>query len=303
MYIESCINLIEKQRPKAVCIVDETSLFGRCRIAAAKLKNIPVISTQHGYISNDFFDYLHIKGDISKDLDFHKPFCPTPDKTLVYGPHTKKILVQPGNYPAHSVVVTGQPRYDHIGKTSSNNLNKKKILDKYHIKKKMILWTTEEAPEQEAAVFMAAKRIKNAQLVIRIHPKELNEPSYYYKKAREYGVKIIATKTENTLELINASDAVIVKHSTTGLEAIMLGKPVVVLNLSGRPDLATYAQKGAALGVYNAEDLEKALNKALFDKKTRSGLNKAQKAYSYDHCYKMDGKATKRALKVIESLI
>ncbi|MCX6707907.1 MAG: UDP-N-acetylglucosamine 2-epimerase [Candidatus Woesearchaeota archaeon] len=302
-YIETAIDMLDKEKPRLLLVADETALFGRCLISAAKTKGIPVIAVQHGYITPNSFEYMHAKGEISRDLSIEKPFCPVADRIVVYGPYTKDILVRSGNYPEHSVVVTGQPRYDCLANKKA--FSREKVFDDFGLdkKKKLILWTTQDIPGQIEIVFNAVKNIKNAQLLVKVHPREVAGADLYHKKAKESGMKIWAVKEANALELINACDVMITMHSTTGLEAIMMNKPVVVLNMSGKPDIVPYAQEGAAIGVYKADHLEPAIRNALFDSKKRAALLKESKAYSFRHAYKMDGNATERVLKVIGSMI
>ncbi len=302
-YIETALNMLDRTDPRLVFVVDETAIFGRSVTAAAKIKGIPVVAVQHGYITNDSFEYRHIKGDIADDLNAEKPYCPIAEKTAVYGTFTKDILTMPGNYPKHSIEVTGQPRYDCFA--SKMTFNREKVFNEFGLdrKKKLILWTTQDVPGQDAVVFNAVKNIKNAQLLVKLHPRELAGTEPYYDKAKEIGIEIIAVREANTFELINACDVMITMHSTTGLEAIMMNKPIVVLNISGKPDMVPYVQEGAALGVYKPDQLEGALRDALFDKKAIAKLLKNNQAYSFRHSYKMDGKATERVMKAAESLM
>ncbi|MBD3313502.1 hypothetical protein GF345_03600 [Candidatus Woesearchaeota archaeon] len=300
LYIEGGLEMYDYLAPKLAFVIDETGLYGRSIVTAARIKQIPIIAVQHGYITEDSFEYMHIKGEIGHRIE--KPLCPIADKTVVYGPYTKEILIKQGNYPADKVEVTGQPRYDCL---VGDHLRKRRVFRDIDLdrNKKLILWTTQDVPGQADIVFRAVKGMKDAQLLVKLHPRELGGMKPYYDKAEELGIKIKAVQEGNTLEMIYACDTIITMHSTTGLEAIMMGKPVVVLNTSGRPDMVPYVSEGAALGVYRPEDLEKALRKALFDRKTISRLKKNSRKYAYKHSYKMDGKATQRVMKVAENLM
>jgi hypothetical protein len=84
------------------------------------------------------------------------------------------------------------------------------------------------------------------------------------------------------------------------MEAVALNKPVIVLNLSGEPDIVDYVEQGVALGVYREEDLKPSIEKLLKDD---SELAKNRGAYIEKYLYKIDGKATERVLKLIEEII
>ena len=92
-------------------------------------------------------------------------------------------------------------------------------------------------------------------------------------------------------------------NSTAAIEAIILDKPVIVVNLTGEVDIMPYAQSGAALGVYKEEELVSAINDALNDKNTIRQLKEARKMFESEHAYKVDGKSTERVVELIERII
>ena len=69
----------------------------------------------------------------------------------------------------------------------------------------------------------------------------------------------------DTTEQIFVCDLMITKNSTTALEAIALGKPLIVLNLSGKHDISDYVASGVAQGVYKSSELQRIVEKLLAD--------------------------------------
>jgi CDP-glycerol glycerophosphotransferase (TagB/SpsB family) len=120
-----------------------------------------------------------------------------------------------------------------------------------------------------------------------------------YKKDKSFK-PIIVGKEVNTYELLNACDLAITKWSTTGLEAIALNKPLLILNLGGEPDRVEYVKEGVALGVYNEKDLTPTIEKSLKDD---SELAKNRGKYLEKYLYKIDGKATERVVNLIGEMI
>jgi glycosyltransferase involved in cell wall biosynthesis len=84
------------------------------------------------------------------------------------------------------------------------------------------------------------------------------------------------------------------------MEAVALNKPVIILNLSGEPDVVDYVEQGVALGVYKEGELKPTIEKLLKDD---SELAKNRKKYIEKYLYKIDGKATERVVKLIEEMI
>ena len=145
-----------------------------------------------------------------------------------------------------------------------------------------------------SAVYNAVKSLKNVQLVIKLHPGE-DQKAPLYRKDKSF--KPIMDREEiNTFELLKACELTITRHSTTAMEAVVLNKPVIILNLSGEPDPVEYVKEGVALGVYDEKDLEATIKKLLKDK---SELTKKREKYIEKYLYKVDGKATERVVNVI----
>lgn len=272
------LNFLKTELPDCVFYLSEGGVFGNMLFDTCKLNDIPVVAMQHGFMP-------YSPKLVHKTKDF-----PKPNKICVFGKSHKDFLVKYGKYPSKDIVVTGHYRYDDFGcKHNDYKLNPDK---------KTILWAP-HANRDQNKYFQEIHRIVkklNAQLLIKFHP----EAQVTLKK------KVIQTipkdpdihifQKEDVVSLLKISDAVIVFYSGVGLEAMMLNKPVVMLNFPDNPDKVDYAKKGAAYGVYDLKQLEPAINKALF----RDDKQKQRKKYVKDCYYKMDGRATDRVIKVIE---
>ena len=103
--------------------------------------------------------------------------------------------------------------------------------------------------------------------------------------------------------LIFISELVIVSHSTVGIEALILDKPLIDVNLTKMPFYQDYVKEGVALGVRNEEDLLPAIKSILENEVVRKKLEKNRQKYVYEHAYKMDGKAAERVTNLIKEMI
>lgn len=229
------------------------------------------------------------------------------DYFLVSGIKLKDMKKDTGS---KEIMVTGQPRYD-ILYYADKIYSKDKFLSKYEINPthKIILWATafhvqnhEENIRNFEVVFETMQNIKNATLIIKQHP---SEEEKYTKMIRNYSNKykinaIITPKNSDTHEQLFACDLMIIKDSTTAMEAVVLDKPVVVLNLSGETDAVDYVEQGVALGVYNENDLKHVIEKLL---KHDIDLAKSRKRYIEKYLCKADGKATERVVDLIVQMI
>jgi UDP-N-acetylglucosamine 2-epimerase len=95
---------------------------------------------------------------------------------------------------------------------------------------------------------------------------------------------------------------VIVDSSTVGLEAIILCKPVLAANFSHSLKSCSYAESGAALGVYAPEDFAKAVETVLCDRVVQERLRVAREKFVYEYAFKLDGAASKRISDLLMDL-
>ena len=308
--IEISKRLLEKEKPNLILLVNEYGIFERSLLIAGKDKGIPIVAIQHGNISEFSNGYIFAKNEISPEGSVRSPYCPIPDKTLVFGPHYKTILTESSAYPEDSVVVTGSPAFDVLN-TIKRRCSRADILKEYGIDpdKKVILWTTqclvlsdEENLNNMGAVRDAADSREDIVMVIKQHPREEKKHTEMLRSYLGADRKkiVFVPKNADARYLIYVCDVMITKFSTTATEALALDKPVIILNLGGEPDLIKYVDDGAAIGVYKSEGLGAAITKLLDDD---AELVEKRKRYVHQHLYKNDGKATQRAAEVIRQML
>ena len=304
LYIELMKRAIEIEKPDLILITCEYCMLGRAAVVAGKLKGVPTLAVQHGNISPQGISYYHHAEEISDEIA--PQYCPIPCKTAVYSPYDKELLLNIGHYPPDSVVVTGSSRYDRLNH-ADKIYDKNKIFEDMGLDtdKKMVLWTTQThglPPDENirniSAVYSSINSLEDVQLAIKLHPGE-DQKATLYKKNKSIKPVIVDGKVD-IYALLYACDLMITRHSTTATEALILNKPVIVLNLSGEPDLIGYVKEGVAVGVYNEKDLKPAIEKLLKDD---TYLAKNRGKYVEKHLYKIDGKATERVISLIEKMI
>ena len=102
------------------------------------------------------------------------------------------------------------------------------------------------------------------------------------------------------LALLHAADVLVTVESLSAVEAIVLDKPVLVLNAP--TNLREMVEEGVALGVPAGEDPTDALRRALFDAPTREALAAARARYRPQIAYGEDGRATARILALVREV-
>ena len=101
--------------------------------------------------------------------------------------------------------------------------------------------------------------------------------------------------------LLDSCDILATKASTVALEALMMDKPVITINITDQPDRLPYATSGATLGVYKYKDMEGAIQKIL-DNQIQKNMKDKDK-FIKDYAYKNDGKATERVLNIVQGIV
>jgi glycosyltransferase involved in cell wall biosynthesis len=306
-YIELIKSIINIENPDVILLIDEYNPIGRATVVAGKVCKVPTIALQHGVFGLTEPGYKHNQNEISIASGDKTHCCPLPDKTAVFGPYYQKLLYDVGNYSKGSVIVTGSPRYDSII-NMRDELNSIKIFSQLKLNpdKKLIVYTSQPINKMESdrilsCILKSITNFPNTQLVIKMHPSERLVNKELLAKFDVERVTII--KTIDIYELLNACDVMITPFSTTALEAMILDKPVITLNLTGLPDKIPYAKSGAAIGVCNDDELTPALKSIFEDDDVKQELASKRKDFVCEHAYEMDGFASKRIVEAIDNII
>ena len=285
------------EKPKVLLISDETGLYGRTLVLAARKYGIKTVGLQHGNIAFYEIEHYHLgEGPLLP--------CPIPDMTAIGGENDRQILLKSGLYNDHNIKVTGRSRYDSLARMDEY-YDRKAIRKKYGIgNRKMVLLTTIRYPvikDREVwlkGMVKASKDIEDAFFIVKPHPFE--EVEMLQKIIKQFGGKNIrlVEKEVDTKELLFACDVAVNAGSTVGLEAILMGKPFVMVNLTGREDITPYADKRAAIPVRNESDIASELKKIL-DGQLPEYLDEGTSKFIEDYAFKMDGKASQRVVDLI----
>ena len=310
-YVEMAKQMIDREDPDLILLEEEYGApFERALVVAAKERGVPTLGVQHGDISPYHVGYVHMNGDISPDSSARAPYCPIPDRTAVYGPYHEQLLTRIAGYPAGSVVVTGQPRYDRLHNVD-RIYSKEGFMSRHGIKpnNKIVLWTTQchaftmrENEELLTTVFDAMCKISNARLVIKQHPGEKEIHTRLIKTyASRYGMDAsLVPKNSDTYEQLHACDLLVTTHSTTAMEAVAVQKPVVILKLGLRPESTDYVAEGVAIQVADRSQLRPTIERLLEDD---SMLSKNRSKFIGKYLYRMDGKSTQRMIDLISKML
>lgn len=194
------------------------------------------------------------------------------DRVCVLTESVRRRVIERGRRPGE-VVVTGNPAFDRLAMPGVVKRARAFRAERAWGQRRVVLWASQPEPERhpftgatgdpslprriEQTLMAMLRAHPDWQLVIRPHPSEnLQFPELLPRVA-------ISTQDDDLAVLLQAVDVVVTMTSTVGLEAALLGKPVVAVGLSVSRDDAPYASLGLARGVEQLDELEAALIETL----------------------------------------
>jgi CDP-Glycerol:Poly(glycerophosphate) glycerophosphotransferase len=294
---EEMSGVLAAVRPAVVCLYAESSGWGRAALAASRAVGVPTVAVQHGIVYPNYYSYVHLADESD---------CPRPDRTAVFGEDTRRQLVEMGHYPADELVVTGSPRLDALQETArtwdaaatraSLGVSAGEPLVVVASRFRGIRATHQSIGTALPALLTALEAL-GVSAVIKPHPAESADD--YARVLREAGghrARLLPAGTD-LLRLLQAADALVTVESLAAVEAIVLDRPVVVLNMP--TNLRAMVEAGVALGVAVLADPTETLRRVLFDEETRTALRAARERYRPLVAFGTDGGATTRILNLV----
>jgi hypothetical protein len=293
--------VLNDARPALACLYAESSGWGRATIASCRRAGVPTLALQHGILYPKYFSLRY---------DPDEGESPRPDLTAVYGESARRLLIEIGRYAPDSLVATGAPRFDDLVRTARNR-DRAALRARVGVRpeEKLIvvasryraLRDTFQAIGPVFAGFVeAVESLDGVTCLVKPHPAEAAEP--YEADARAAGaarVRVLPPGTD-LMELLHAADVLVTAESSSAIEALILGRPVVIVNMPTH--LKELVEWGVALGVPAAESPRETLRAVLFDAATQARLTQARKRYVADLAMGADGAATDRIIDLVRAM-
>ncbi len=245
------------------------------------------------------------------------------DVMTVEGRAAVDNLARVGWVSSSTLVMTSQPKYDDLLQRSPERA-RERIFGQFGIpagyrlvvyasaatrevrwKGGKVLGSEDAAYAGEAeAIYKAVSQINGCYLVVKPHPQN-DDPSMHRELLQKLGTRnlFIAEAESDIYSFILASDLLITRWSQTGVDALVFGKALVIVNLTGEEDIIPYVKFGAALGAYSVQDVAPAIESALHDPTVRTKLELGRKEFLAYQTAGMDGNASGRVALVIDAMM
>jgi hypothetical protein len=311
----AAVTLLEQRQPAAVVLGNDLGIIERTFIGEGRRLGIPSLLVQDGVVALGETCATAAKGptrllqDVLTVLGVHpsSPKCygqNGANRIAVMGPAVARWLVSQG-VPSGRIAVTGQPCYDRLFELREG-LTQPESREALGLpaEQRIVLFSSQPYLRYRLCDEATARCIWQTviegvrglgaghRLVAKLHPAEdLEFTRKWLGDAfpREWTL----TRDADVFSLTWHADVVVTVASTTALEAIYLGKPVVVLSAGlGRLPLP-YVASGAALEAEGAVQLTARLREALYAPETRKRLAAAGSVFVTEYAC-VDGRASER---------
>ncbi len=283
--IEEIHSLMKKNKINLILLASDNSFFEIAILEVAKIFKIPSIVIQHAINCTEI------------------AFPRNSEYIFVFGSETKKWLVN-NISKKNKIFVIGCPRYDKFISKKKKKRSEKSILyimeatnsNKFFPERSL---TKKRQKQLLKMLFKVLKKFPEYKFIIKTRSNwdMAKLPSIMAKQEGFTNLEIIE-KTDN-LELLNNSEIVIINHTTMGIEALLLNKPVISISFKDLDDGNPYKKMKIVDTCYNEKQLESAITKNKNQNKWDiSNRGKILKNYLLN-----DGHASKRAVYLANNIL
>jgi hypothetical protein len=223
-------------------------------------------------------------------LGFDKKYIFPADKIAVISEITRENLIKQGN-PSDKIVVTGSPLFDLI-------IDEMRTFDREAILKdlalpsgaRVFLLATQPQKESTWAMIDTMTDLLDIYpehyLVIKPHPGDDNRIYVEYLSKKTHPRVILSNKPVR--EIIFVADLTVTIFSTVGLESILMGAPLIQLNLMGVPNPIPLYQYGVCLEATSYSELKTCVKEMLEDEKMKEKVEQ-NRSYYFKNIISGDG--------------
>ena len=276
--------ILNKFAPQVVITFMESSVAAGIIAYLGKLKNIIIVNIAHALTPATprykiaVFDYY-----------------------FVYGKKSKENILKINSFIDGEILLIGALRLDNFFLNSNTSLKRNKKRKKIFFAsqwKDPFLKGFREKPCKILKEIISSN--ENYDLIIKKHPLETTNNDHFIDKMFSSLDRCrIYSGNSDLKPLLLQSDIAVIMWSVVGLEAAILGKPVIVVNPEGLPDWFNYVESGFAMECRNTIELQSAIER-IYDNYDEY----VKKAKSFvDMHLSNQGCTTKKAFDTIKNIL
>ncbi|WP_281966976.1 hypothetical protein [Roseovarius nanhaiticus] len=192
-----------------------------------------------------------------------------PDMAVVMNCAVKAILTENG-FPPERVVPLGQPVFSDW-KRDYAQADPCDPFERTRGDRPLISYMTTPQDEilrpQSDFLIAMARRRRDLDFIVKLHPS--TSEANYRQAFGPFPDNLRVLSKEPTLNVVKASDLVILYRSTVGILCLLSATPMIVWDTTGAPELLPYASSGAAEWAKSDEALEPLMDRMLAERSAR----------------------------------
>ncbi len=253
--IQFMSSVLKKEMPDVVLATDSPRME-RAALNAANLLGIPSVCS--------VVIFPHIGMHYLSRQDNGSVMC-------VCNSTIKGQLVKAGRS-SESVVVTGNPSFEELFSAPENSRKSLRNSRGLSDHSQLVLWADQPEPANPELPRLIRSQLndicsslKNCHLLVRLHPSS-TDPS---KEPIPDGA-MLSPREEPLIDALLAADVVVTCTSTVAYEALLLGKPVIILQMSQYDKYVDYSEDVGALVLGSIDELKEGLEELLLGQSPRA---------------------------------
>ena len=240
--VEYAHAMLDAARPSLLVVGNDRWYVSQAFVQAARVRGIPSVCVQDGVATDSAF-WRWISAD-----------------TFIASSDEVAAMFRRSGTSGERVEVSGQPRYDELFALRARDGVEHRSLLGIPEGAPLVLFASQ--PHQNSAyteeVLRAILRVPGVRLLLRPHPAE--PAGRYEAYVTESADRVFMARGHGLSTMLLAADIVVIESSTVGLEAALLGRPVVTANFAGTPTLVPYAERRLARRARNGAELTAAIS-------------------------------------------
>jgi len=226
------------------------------------------------------------------------------DRLAVSGAYSRDIYADNG-VPREKITITGQPSFDELIRYREKGAVEQETGERLLVvitQPPDVALTEDMRREMLRGALLAGHEIPRLRVLVKPHPRDdLRDLRLVLSELGAPRAALLPKKLD-LYGLLASSDVILTAFSTVGVEAIMLGRPVVVFKADENPAVLPYVDSEAVLRASDAEGIAQTI-KQVFEGGILQKLTRGREEYIAHHECAADGGGAKRVVRLMLEML
>ncbi|WP_080510168.1 CDP-glycerol glycerophosphotransferase family protein [Halorubrum distributum] len=288
-YVNMIQNMFRTEQPAAVLLKNDGPLPTRAVATVAADEGTPTLLIQHGV-----------------DLPSRR-YVPVSDQIAVWGERWQKVMQAKGVGPDRTEI-TGAPQFDHLAHYSAKDQSQVREQLSVSVDSQAFTVLLASQPFDDTirsdliqTAIGAVSKLPDVELILRPHPREDTE---LHRNAATDMSNVQVSENDDIHDLLFASDVVLALRSTVVLEASLLSRPVIILNVSSeKPPISEFSEQNGFTEVTNQIEAHQCIEEMRNDPNCITRYVEKQPGFGREYALNEDGGAASRVARLVETLV